>query len=331
MKLSNETKVGILSVVSILILFIGYKFLKGEDIFKSQNFFYAEYPNINGLGSNSQVVLNGLPIGKVHALTLNRQNNNSIVAKIGVDKSIFIPVNSNAEIISADLLGTKEIAIIFSDSSQLAQSGDTLIGSIESNLQDQVSATILPVQQKAKELLGSMDTMIQVIGLIFNERNRKHIDSSLYSFYNALETMSNTAEQIDTVVASETQRLKQIFSNVESITGNIRENNKALAEMLKNISAITDSVQKADITRTINNARKSLKEFSEMAKKINNGEGSIGLLLNDKELYDNLARSSASMDSLLSDLKNNPNRYVHVSVFGRKDKKSKKKKKKWGE
>ena len=186
MKLSNETKVGILSVLALIILILGYKFLKGESLFDNRNNYYVEYNDINGLTTASQVVLNGLPIGRVKTLSLNTSKNNIIVASLSINKDIQIPVNSEARIVSADLLGTKQIAIVYSPSTEINQNGDTLIGTIEQNLQQQVSETILPVQQKANQLLGSMDTMVQVIGLIFNESNRRHIDSSLYSFYNAL-------------------------------------------------------------------------------------------------------------------------------------------------
>ena len=332
MKLSNETKVGILSALAILILILGFKFLKGEALFENKFNYYVEYKNINGLTTASQVVLNGLPIGRVKTLSLNSSRNNIIVAKLSINKDISIPINSEAKIVSADLLGTKQIAIIYSKSAEFNNNGDTLIGSIEQNLQQQVSETILPVQQKANQLLGSMDTMVQVIGLIFNESNRKHIDSSLYSFYNALETMSNTAEQIDTVVANEAKRLGHIFSNVESITNNLSENNEHIASLMKNLSHISDSLKKSEITKTINNAKHALNDFSSLVEKVNEGEGSMGMLINDKALYYNLQSSSSSLDSLLKDLKENPSRYLHFSVFGSGKKKKKKKanKNKWG-
>ena len=328
MKVSNEIKVGVLSVCSIIILIVGYKFLKGKDLFQNSNFFYAQYSNINGLSENSQVVLNGLKIGKVQKLSFGK--NHSIITKMSINKDLKIPIGSQAQIISADLLGTKEISIIFSKEDSFAISGDTLFGTVESNLQDQVSATILPVQQKAQELLGSMDTMVQVIGLIFNENNRKNIDSSLYSFTNALETMSNTAEQIDTIVSNEKLRINEIITKVQSIASNFESNNRVIKDLLKNIESISDSIQQAEIKRTINNTRKALYEFAIITEKINKGEGSLSMLINDKDLYNNLAKSSASLDSLLSDLKNNPNRYVHFSVFGKKGKKKKsRKEKKW--
>ena len=245
MKVSNEIKVGVLSVCSIIILIVGYKFLKGKDLFQNSNFFYAQYSNINGLSENSQVVLNGLKIGKVQKLSFGK--NHSIITKMSINKDLKIPIGSQAQIISADLLGTKEISIIFSKEDSFAVSGDTLFGTVESNLQDQVS-TILPVQQKAQELLGSMDTMVQVIGLIFNENNRKNIDSSLYSFTNALETMSNTAEQIDTIVSNEKLRINEIITKVQSIASNFESNNRVIKDLLKNIESISDSIQQAKLS-----------------------------------------------------------------------------------
>lgn len=325
MKISNESRVGLLAIAALALLFFGYNLLIGNDLFNSNNHYFAKYPTVSGVSPASTVIYSGLTVGKVKEIDL--ANDGKIFVKFEIRKDIQIPLNSTAKIVSADLLGSKSIEIILSKNSEMHLNGDTILGSVEVSLQEKVNETILPVKVKAEQLISSLDTMVQVIEMMFDDQARQNIGQSLNDFTSTLASMKNTASTVENIVNNQSGSLLQILENVESISRNFKENNDQITKLLVNMGSISDSVQSADIMRTINGAKKALEDFAVISDKINNGEGTAGLLLNDKRLYDNLANSAANLDSLMKDLKENPSRYVSISVFGGgKDKKNKKKK-----
>lgn len=323
MKISNESKVGLLAIVALALLFFGYNILIGNDLFNNNNQYYAKYPAVDGVSPSSTVIYNGLNVGKVKDIDL--AGDGKILVKFEVRKDINIPFNSTARIVSADLLGSKSLQLICSKNGKFYKNGDTLLGSVEVSLQEKVNETILPVKVKAEQLISSLDTMVQVIEMMFDDKARKNIGQSLNDFTTALASMKNTASQVESIVNEETNTFQKILMNVESISRNFKDNNAEISELLLNMSIISDSLQNANIAATINQAKQSLKEFAEISKKVNQGEGSLAMLLNDKRLYDNLNNSAASLDSLMIDLKENPGKYVHLSVFGGGNKTKKKK------
>lgn len=325
MKINNETKVGALALVSIALLFFGYNVLMGNDLFNNNNVYYAKYPKVDGVSPASTVIFNGLPVGKVKKIDLS--NDQKILIKFEVRKDIKIPLNSTAKIVSSDLLGSKSLELLLSKNSQIVEDGDTILGKVEVSLTEKVNETILPVKVKAEQLISSLDTMVQVIEMMFDEDARRNIGKSLENFTSALESMKGTATQVEIIVNEETRTFQKILDNIESISKNIERNNATITSLLENMDAISDSVQRANVTMTINNAMTALEEVAIIMEKVNKGEGSLAMFLNDTKLYDNLNHSAASLDSLMIDLKENPKRYVSISVFGGgKEKKVKKKK-----
>jgi phospholipid/cholesterol/gamma-HCH transport system substrate-binding protein len=316
-----ETKIGVLAALAIALLILGFNFLKGNDIFSNTIDVYAEYDHINGIKVSNPVLYNGFSVGKVTALELTPRG--SIIATFTLDGKVQIPDNSTAKITSLDLLGAKGIELVLGNSKTYILDGDTMSSGVELSLAESVNSQVLPVKAKAEKLLGTMDSILVSIQYILNPNFRNNIDKSFASIKRSIETLEVTASRVDTMVKFQSARLKAITTNVESITLNLKNNNQRISNILANAETISDSLAKANIVQTIEKANKALSDVSAITERINKGEGSIGLLLNDEKLYNNLNSSASDLDKLMIDIKQNPKRYVHFSIFGGGSKKEK--------
>ena len=235
--------------------------------------------------------------------------------ELTVYNKVFIPSKSVARITSLDLLGTKNIEIIFSDSKIEAKDGDTLLGSSQMSLTEEVNKQVAPIKLKAENLLSSLDTMVTVLQSVFNSETRKNLNASFASIRATLGNLESTSYNLDTLVYGQRTRLERIMFNIESITSNFRKNDQNISNILTNFSLISDTIAKANLAGTLTNVNHVLSQVDAITAKINKGEGSIGLLVNDQKLYDNLNQSAAQLNALITDMKLNPYRYVNFSVF----------------
>lgn len=315
MKITNETKVGILAAFSIALLIIGYNFLKGNAIFSSETVLYARYTHVDGLGVSKPVLINGYQIGRVDALQL--EPSGTILATLKIKGKYDIPKNSVARLESTDLLGSKAIVMALG-SGAYAEDGDTLNANVEKNLME----TVQPVQKKAELIIGKMDSILTSVNSILNPSFQKNVDKSFNSIASTLSSLEATSKKVDNLVGAEGSRISVILANVEAISGNLKNNNEKINGILNNINSITDQVAAANFKQTIDNANKAVGDLQSIINKMNTGNGSLSLLLNDSKMYDNLNSASKNLDNLIIDLKENPKRYVHFSVFGggKKDK-----------
>jgi phospholipid/cholesterol/gamma-HCH transport system substrate-binding protein len=310
LKISNETKVGILATVAITVLILGYSFLRGTDLFMRESEFYAVYPNIDGLTESKPVLVNGFKIGRVSKLTL--APNGHIIAEFQINPDYKIPKNTTARLESSDLLGGKAIVFELGNSKTFAADGDTLTAFIQEGFMDQVK----PIQKKADQIASRLDSILESVNNTLNPKFQKNFDRSFASIANTLENLERTSKKVDGLMDSETAKISGILSNLQSISTNFKNNNQKISTIVANFEQISDQTAKANIGQTLINANQAVKDLQQVISKINAGEGSIGLLINDKKLYDNLAQSAENLDKLMIDLKANPKRYVHFSVFG---------------
>jgi len=309
-KIANETKVGILAAFSIALLIIGYNFLKGNAIFSTETVLYAKYPRVDGLAVSKPVLINGFQIGRVDKLVL--QPDGSIVATLKIAGKYDIPKNSVARLESTDLLGSKAIVMALGTDKQFAQEGDTLNANVQQNLMEAVQ----PVQKKAERIVEKMDSILTSVNSILNPNFQKNVDKSFNSIAATLASLEGTSKKVDNLVGSESSKISGILNNVEAITGNLKSNNQKINAILTNLNTVSDQVAASNFKQTIENANKAVSDFQEVANKINSGKGSLGLLINDPGMYNNLNNASKNLDNLLIDLRENPKRYVHFSVFG---------------
>jgi phospholipid/cholesterol/gamma-HCH transport system substrate-binding protein len=307
LKIANETKVRILAVFAITLMIFGYNFLKGKDLFSDKTDYFAVYPRIDGLTASNPVLVNGFTVGRVRKLKLLPDG--MILVRIGIKNEITFPKNSVARIVSSDLLGSKSITLILGDSPGLAQPGDTLKNDIELSLTESVNKQVLPVKLKAENLMASLDSVMISLNYIITPKFRNSISRSV-------SNLEKSTEGIDSLIVEQRQRLSVISGNIEALTIVLRENEEKIRNTIANVELISDNIAQANLTQLLADAETSMAQTKIILEKINQSQGSLGLMVNDKALYNNLTDASKSLDELLSDLKGQPKRYVNFSLFG---------------
>ncbi|HZG00556.1 MAG TPA: MlaD family protein [Chitinophagales bacterium] len=318
-RISNEAKIGLFAAVAIALLIIGYSYLQGNDVFTRQNVYYAVYTHVEGLAEANPVTVKGLSVGRVTEMEYI-PGRDVVVIKFSVSSDIKLPRGTVAQIISADLLGSKALLLQLADNSNFHANNDTVASSVQESLSSSVRAEIAPVKEKAENLLATLDSVVTTVNAVLTPETRDRLVASIKSIQSTLNNLDQSSENLDALLRNNTSRMDRIFANIESISSNIRDNEEQITAMLQNVSAITDSIRRANITQTFNEAKAVLLQTQQIMDKINRGEGSMGLLVNDQKLYNNLDSAAKSLDELLVEMKSNPNRFVHFSIFGRKEK-----------
>lgn len=323
MKFKKEAKIGGVMVIVILLLFWGANYLKGTNLLNKNKHFYAIYNNVGGLTRSNPVLVNGFKVGSVEKIEFLEDNSGRLRIQFSVtNKDLFLAEDTEAKIISDGLLGSKAIKLLLGTSEKELESGTTLESSVEASLQDAVSEQIAPLKRKAEGLISTIDSAIVVVSAIFNKQARNDLDSSFASIRGTLQAFEKTMESVNALVEEDRAVIKSILVNVESITGNFEKNGEKLNKTLANIEKVSDSLAAADLKRTVDMASKAMGEVATLMEKVNNGEGSLGALLKNDTLYYNLEAAAYDLDQLMLDMRLNPERYVHFSVFGRKPKES---------
>lgn len=313
MKLSNETKVGAITTVAIAILFIGYSFLRGNDVFSSDNMFYTDYDNVDGLTTSKPVLVNGYQIGHVSKMYL--LDNGKIRTEFKIKSKYEIPSNTIASIVNESILGSKVIVFNLGNSPTFANSGDPLQSDVQANLMEKVE----PLQKKIENLVVKLDSVLSAVNTALDDEFQRDFKSSLQSISISLSNMEKITNDVESLMGSERIRLAKIMQNLESITNNFNENGTKLTSILNNIDNLSGDLAQSEIKETIDNASQAMKDVQAITDKINRGEGTIGLLINDENLYNNLSNSSENLNQLIYDLKTNPGKYLKISIFGKKD------------
>ena len=321
MKLSKEFKIGVVVVCAIAAFIWGINFLKGTNIFSHKYYLYALYPKVDNLIPANPLLLNGYKIGQITDISLLRKGDDTkVLVKFLLTEDIQIPKKSIARAISADLLGSKAVEVIFSKEKKYVVSGDTLIAENEQGLKESFSKQFAPIQAKAENLLGSVDSVMTVVNAILNAKMRDNIDKSFESVKKAIISLEQTAYKLDDLIGSEKVKISSILSSLNQVAANISKNGARIDNIINNVSTMTDSLAKANLKEAVSSADKSLKELNVLLARINAGQGTLGKLAKNDSLYTNLNKSAEDLDKLLADLRLNPGRYVHISVFGKKDK-----------
>jgi phospholipid/cholesterol/gamma-HCH transport system substrate-binding protein len=312
MKISNETKVGVLASLAIATLIIGYSFLKGNDLFSNENEFYAKYDRVDGLATSKPVLINGYQIGRVSNLTLLPSG--KILVQFKINPNYSIPKNTIARIESTDLLGSKAVVFELGDGNNFAESGDTLNSHVQTDLMDQVE----PVQKKAEQIIARMDSVLTSVNNTLNPEFQRNFDRSFVSIARTLETLEKTTKTVDGLVSDQSSKISNIMTNFESITTNFKNNNTKINAIMNNLDKVSDDLAKSNFTQTIAEANQAVLDLQGILNKVNSGNGTLSQLINDEKMYINLNNAAENLDKLMIDLKANPKRYVSFSVFGGK-------------
>jgi len=316
LKITREFKIGLLAVAAIFLFIWGLNFLKGKDIFSRQIIFYSVYDDVTGLIESNPVSLSGVNIGQVNRISFMPDGSGRILVENIIRRDVVIPDNSTSVLTGMSLTGTREIIISLGDSPNLITDGDTLKSSQQTSLQDEISQLVAPIKQRADELFMQVDSVMIVFQAIFNEQTRRNIVSSFESIQNTLDNLEHTTETLDRTIDEESTRLSAILYNAESISVNLKNNNELISNVIQNFSSISDSIAAANLQQTLLNTEESLANLNSILDKVNKGEGSLGMLVNDEELYNNMQSSSRQLELLLEDIRKNPGSYINISVFG---------------
>lgn len=324
MKIRNEIKVGLVITVAIGLLYFGLNYLKGSDIFSKARYFYAIYDKVDGLTTDNVVVINGYKVGRVTEIHLMANEENHIAVKMEIlEEELRIPDSTLARIVSLDLLGSKAIELEFTERQEFHESGDTLISGIEEELKSVIEEKLSPLQAKLERVIDETRDLVTETQVTIQTTNE-----AVHKAKTSMDVINKTTRDIDNLVVTQNENLTRVLGDITAIASNIRSNSQNINDILENVATISDSLTRANYAAAIENASSALNQLDSMITKINNGEGSLGMLLTDDKLYNNLEQASLEIDKLAEDLRVNPERYVHVSVFGRKEKDEEKPKKK---
>ncbi|HEX7846196.1 MAG TPA: MlaD family protein [Chitinophagaceae bacterium] len=313
MKISNETKVGILTITALTLLIVGFNFLKGKDIFNRSKKIYAVFTDLGTLEKSNEVKINGLPIGTVYDKKERDKDVSGIVVTINLTREVNIPKNSIAYI-SSSLVGSSFIVIERGNSTELIKPGDTLQTRQETGILGDVKAQLNPTLARVKDVLDSLKGTLSGINSVFTEDARRNLTQTLANLNNASHSLSNLLDD-------QNSTLSRTLGNAESITANLKKNNDSITATIANAKKASEKLAALEIQPTIDSLSAAVNQLKGLVTKVNSTDGTLGALLNDKQLYNKVWDAILCAEILMDDLRTNPKRYVNISVFGKKDKK----------
>lgn len=306
--MKTEFKVGLFGLLVLVILFFGIKFLKGSDIFQKENVYYATYNDVSGMLVSSNVFINGLRVGYVKEITTTNERADNFVVAFTVRSDIKIPEDSKILLFSSDLLGSKALKLQLGNSSKIISDGDTIKSDKELGMLDNLGASISP-------MMNNLDSILSSLNNILNIQNQNSLQNTIANIETTTERLGNITTNLDNLMSSEKTKLAKIIENTESITSNLKDNNQKLTNIIQNVDNIVDSAAKANIGSTLIETGKSIERLNSILGVIEKGKGNVGLLINDEELYKSLDNSAKNLNKLIEDIKENPKKYINVSVF----------------
>ncbi|MGQ0738466.1 MAG: MlaD family protein [Bacteroidota bacterium] len=312
MKISNETKVGILTISALTILILGFNFLKGKDLFKKSRKIYAVFTNLGGLSKSNEVKVNGYVIGNVYGLNKKDKNLNEIIATINLTEDVNIPRDSKA-IITSPLVGSWYINIEKGEDSVFLKPGDTLGSKLDVGILDDVKAQLTPTLTKVRNSLDTLNIVLDNVNKVLSSENRNKISQTL-------ATLNQAASNLNGLLDNQTGALAKTLSNAQEITESLKKNTDDINATIGNAKKASEKLAALDVQSTIDELKGTIGQFKSLIARMNSKDGTLGAMVNDRKLYDNLNNAVLSMEILMDDLRTHPKRYVNLSIFGRKDK-----------
>lgn len=300
----------------MVLLYWGFNFLKGEQVFEKKNVLYAVYDKVEGLTAAKPVLINGYKVGMIDDVYFHPDGSGRLMVAMNITTDFVIARNTKATIVSTDLLGEKAINLDLGTSPEPAVSGDTLISDIELSLTEEVNKQVAPLKEKVESLFGSVDTVLILISGFLDDNAQNNFGATFSSLRRSVTRLESTLTQLDKTVNNSKGDIQGTFANLHKITTNLEQNGEQLSGIFNNLNAITDSLSKARLKETFASLNEALAAAESVLKKVDTGDGTMGKLINDPELYENLERASEQLDLLLLDIKYNPKRYVDLSLFG---------------
>jgi phospholipid/cholesterol/gamma-HCH transport system substrate-binding protein len=312
-KISNEVKVGVTALLTILVFIWLYSFLKGKNLFSSTNSYYAVYDQINGLAESSPVEINGYKVGVVQSIVFLNDGSGRLVVKMSVSKGFDLPKKTVAKVTTASLIAGMKIKLVFGGGPEVYKSGDTIPGILEEGILSKLGTELVPIKDKIISMIEVLDSVLASIHALINPELSKNLNGSMAN-------LNHFTKNLDDVLGSREAELKSMLADLSKFSKMLSDNSGKLGTTLTNLETISDTLVAADLYTTVTNLKTTLEKTSQLMEGVNKGKGTAGQLFTNDSLYKSLNNGIASLDSLLKDVKANPKRYVHFSLFGKKNK-----------
>lgn len=299
MKLTKEIKIALVAIVGILILYFGINFLKGMNLFSTNNTYFITFDDIQGLGASTPIYADGYKVGTVDGLEYDYKENGPIKVKVDIIKDLRIPQGSKAEIVK-DLMGNLQVNLLLANNPrERVEPGGIIPGAVNGGMMDKV-ASLVPVVEK---MLPKLDSILTSVNALLAD---PALAASLHNVETITSNLTVSTRELNTLMAGLNKQVPGMIGKANGV--------------LDNTNRLTANLASLDVQGTLNKVNQTLESAHQFTEKLNSNQGSLGLLMNDTKLYDNLTSTMGHADSLVIDLKAHPKRYVHFSVFGRKDK-----------
>jgi phospholipid/cholesterol/gamma-HCH transport system substrate-binding protein len=311
-RISNEVKVGAVALLTILAFIYTYNFLKGKEYFKRTNYYYTVYDKVGGLEESSPVEVNGYKVGIVQDVRFIDATSGKLLVIFSVARNFRIPVNTVAEIVPVSLLGGMKVQFVYGEGPGFYEEGDTIPGRLAPSITDKVETELIPVRDKIASLTVILDSVINSVDKLMDDKFREDLSGTI-------SNLNSTTGSINRIVSSKEKDLRSTIENINNFSEMLARNSGRMSNTFEHLETITDTLAAADIYNSVMNLRKSLEKASEMIDNLNDGKGTAGQLLTNDSIYINLNNSLSSLNELLTDMRENPKRYVHFSVFGKKN------------
>lgn len=318
-KVSNETKVGAFTAIAITLLILGFNFLKGNNPLKKSQYFYAKFEAIEGLVAANPVMMNGLVVGTVYKTEPADEFLTSILVTIRLTEPIVIPTDSKATI-KGNLLSTPVIEITKGVATTYLNKGDTIQTLSSSGFLGTVLEQLGPTQTKLNSALGNMDSLLLSANKILDANTQANLRLSMAHLSTITSNLVKTTQELNKLLSSNQNTLKVTLDNLQTTSKQMQTGTENLPAITANMEKVTKELSEAEFGKMVKNLDATISELQTTIQKVNDKDGTVGALLNDRKMYDNLTSAVNSLNLLMQDLRLNPKRYVNVSVFGKKDK-----------
>ena len=299
MKLTKEIKIALVAIVGILVMYFGINFLKGMNLFSTNNAYYMTFDDIQGLGASTPIYADGYKVGTVDGLEYDYKENGPIKVKVDINKDLRIPQGSKAEIVK-DLMGNLQVNLLLANNPrERVEPGGIIPGAVNGGMMDK-AANLVPVVEK---MLPKLDSILTSVNALLAD---PALAASLHNVETITSNLTVSTRELNTLMAGLNKQVPGMIGKANGV--------------LDNTNRLTANLASLDVQGTLNKVNQTLESAHQFTEKLNSNQGSLGLLMNDTKLYDNLTSTMGHADSLVIALKAHPKRYVHFSVFGRKDK-----------
>lgn len=306
--MKKEVKIGIYAIVILLCAWAGIRFLSGVDVFGRHAVYYARYEQVNGVQNAAAVMIRGVKIGKVSEIRVSPDDPTSVEVVLSIPRSYRLPVDSEAKIFSTSIMGSKAIEIVLGSSPEILESGSNINSGYTKDLMAVADSELDYYKDKITTLVKNFNATLKSLNALVDNNNK--------SITEALEHLNSITAGLDGAIGKDKQQLADIVASIDKFTKTLSENSAHIDSIMTNVDSVTSALAEKNVGESLG---ESLAELNSVLAKINGGEGTVGRLMCDEQLYANLTQASANLSALLADLKEHPKRYVHFSLFGAKD------------